>query len=1357
MVRQILAAALIVFVGFLTAIQSSSVPAQQSDDLETLQQRVQQLDQAGKYTDALAVQRRLAALIEKAELADAGHPGQKTAVALAGVAWYALLTCDFEQALAASERAHALSPSDLVVETNRAHSLLLSRRIGEARSIYLTHKGKPVFLISKQLWEDVVADDFEALRKVGVDDPALAAISVELGGKSTASQADLDELDRRVGELDRAGNYKEGEAIAEKYVALARERRGESHPKFATAISWLGFILQAQGRNTEAEPLLQHALAIDEKVLGPDHAEVGNDLNNLAELYRAESRFAEAEPLYKRSLSIAENVLGPDHPGVATELSNLALLYEDESRYAEAEQLLKRALAIDEKALGPDHLDTGRVLSNLGVLYSAESRDKEAEPLLNRALAIDEKALGPDHPDVGRDLRNIADQYKQRGRYAEAEPLYKRALSIAERTFGSDHPNVGSELDALAQLYHTEGRYADAEQLYKRSLAIGEKVLGPDQRVVATGLNNIAELYRAQGRYAEAEPLYKRALEINEKVLGSDHRDVGRDLNNLALLYDAQGRYTEAEPLYKRALTITETTLGPEHPSVAIRLNNLGTLYLAQGRYTEAEPLFKRSLVIAEKALGADHPDVARELNNLAVVDNRQDRKVEAETLYKRALAIDEKAFGPDSPTVATDLNNVALLYVAQFRYAEAEPLMRRALEINEKALGPDHPDVGQIFSGLAGLYFFQGDWDRSVGYWRRSTDVVLRRAQRGTLVQEALTGRRKSEAAQQSWQFEGLVKAAYRLTQGQHDDMHLLRDMFQSAQWARGSEAAASLAQMAARGAKGDPKLAELVRDRQDLVTEWQRRDTTRNAAIARAAEERDHQAEAENVARLITIDSRITEIDKRLTADFPDYAALESVAPLAIDDVQKKLGADEALLLFFDTPASHPTPEETFIWVVTKTGVRWVRSKLGTPALAREVSALRCGLDYQGSWFDEKGVWNGARCNDLLNTTFSLWDYNVLHKPLPFDLGRSYSLYKALFDDVEDLIKDKRLLIVPSGPLTQLPFQVLVTKPANTALPATAADYRDVPWLVREHAISVLPAVSSLKAVRELAKDSHSSEKYIGFGNPLLDGDAGEIGDEQMREKNLADARLARDARCEPTQPLQAAALANPIEGGGRVTRGPDGLVEIADLRKWPPLPETAEEVCGVASILGVDSRTHVYIGEDAREATVKRLSDEGELAKYQIVHFATHGALAGQLSPAAEPGLILTPPDKASEVDDGYLSASEVAALKLDADWVILSACNTAAGEEKSAEALSGLARAFFYAGSRSLLVSHWYVASKTAVPLITTAIAMLAVDPKIGRAEALRQSMLSMIENGNRYEAHPAFWAPFVLVGEGGAAR
>ena len=169
---------------------------------------------------------------------------------------------------------------------------------------------------------------------------------------------------------------------------------------------------------------------------------------------------------------------------------------------------------------------------------------------------------------------------------------------------------------------------------------------------------------------------------------------------------------------------------------------------------------------------------------------------------------------------------------------------------------------------------------------------------------------------------------------------------------------------------------------------------------------------------------------------------------------------------------------------------------------------------------------------------------------------------------------------------------------------------------------------------------------------------------------------------------------------------------------------------------------------------ERAIKHLSASGELAKYRTVHFATHGVIAGELESASEPGLILTPPDKATEDDDGYLSASEIAALKLDADWVILSACNTAAGAAAGAEALSGLARAFFYARARALLVSHWAVDSVATVKLITLSIREIARNHRpIGRAEALRRAMLAFLDNGSSQEAHPAYWAPFIVVGEG----
>jgi tetratricopeptide (TPR) repeat protein len=528
------------------------------------------------------------------------------------------------------------------------------------------------------------------------------------------------------------------------------------------------------------------------------------------------------------------------------------------------------------------------------------------------------------------------------------------------------------ERDSLADLHRNavrlsrQGRYVEALPLATRLLSDARKRYGEEHADVAAALVLVGDLLEAQGRYAEAEPLYKRALTIWEKTLGPDHLTVANTLGTLAWLYERQGRFVEAEALSKRSLSITEKALGPNHASVATRLNNLAFLYRAAGRYAEAESLFIRALSISEKELGPNSPAVGTELDNLATLYRAMGRYAEAEPLHKRGLAIREIALGPDHPSVGGSLANLGALYKIQGRYAEAEPLYLRSLRIREKARGPDHPDVAKALNNLALLYFAQHDWARAVDYWRRSTGVTIRRAMRGTDdVGQALTGKRKDEAEQVGERFRNLVKAGHLLS-GKDSGIEptLLREMFVVAQWAEGSEAAASLAQMAVRGAKGNPSLAIVVRERQDLVAEWQKLDAARTSAVSQAPDKRDPVTEAANVARLDAIDARVADIDKRLAVDFPDYAALSRPQPLSIEDVQSQLRADEALVLFLDTPAWNPTPEATFIWVVTKTEARWVRSPLGTSSLVRNVAALRCGLD-ASLWDDEaaRGSAHGRR----------------------------------------------------------------------------------------------------------------------------------------------------------------------------------------------------------------------------------------------------------------------------------------------------------------------------------------------------------------------------------------------------------
>jgi CHAT domain-containing protein len=304
-------------------------------------------------------------------------------------------------------------------------------------------------------------------------------------------------------------------------------------------------------------------------------------------------------------------------------------------------------------------------------------------------------------------------------------------------------------------------------------------------------------------------------------------------------------------------------------------------------------------------------------------------------------------------------------------------------------------------------------------------------------------------------------------------------------------------------------------------------------------------------------------------------------------------------------------------------------------------------------------------------------------------------------------------------------LPFHLLVTQAPAAAVPEQLAGYREAAWLIKRQAISVLPSVSNLKTLREFAPPQQERKPMIGFGDPVFD---------------------PNDSKTAGLQ-LSAGATDAATRGYAAFWQGTE--IDRSALSRLPRLPETADELATVAARLGA-AAGDIHLRADASESTVKRLP----LSDYRVVYFATHGLVSGEIKGVGEPALALSPPKAPNEVDDGLLTASEVAQLKLNADWVVLSACNTIAGEKPGAEALSGLARAFFYAGARALLVSHWAVNSYAAARLTTSTFDILNADPKLGRAEALRRAMLAhMNDASNPKNAYPAYWAPFVVVGEG----
>jgi CHAT domain-containing protein len=1211
-------------------------------------------------------------------------------------------------------------------------------------------------------------------------------------------------------QLYQAGKYIEAVPFSERYVKLTQERVGPDHADYATALHGLGTVYHLSGRNGDAETVVAQSLAIREKLGGPHHPIVADSLNLLANIERALGQRGEAEALSRRALAIREASLGHEHLLVAAALATLTVVCDRPQCAIEKESLLKRVIAIREKALGSrdrlslishfalasfywsngrlleaeshfihgiseweqlfgaEHSELGPYLYGLAEVTRALGRLEEAERLHLRALAIYETIQPPEKTGIvgslsalafmrysqhryaeavqnyqrillikANDLdkswaeKGLADSYYALGQYSSAEHLYKRVLESIEQTEGTDHLRVADVLNELANLYEAQGRYLDVEPLHKRALAIKELKLGPDDKSVAVTLHNLAGLYQYLGRYQEAQQLEKRALDIKEKTIGPDHPGVAQSLTVLAEIYGNLGRYEDAEPLVHRAIEIYKNAPGDHRASLAGSLLSLSLLRRFQRKGVEAEALLRQVIEIETAALGSDHPNLASSYNALANLLDEHERGEEATAYREAALRIGESSLGPDHPETLWSRVSLALHAAETNLELNIEPLIQEAKKRAEGRLGATHPALISASIKIGRTYLARHNWLAAYEYLKLASEIAQHKAR-------SLNEGSTISADKLAWnEFEvpyaSAVKAAFRI-EGTAQIAGISDDVFKLSQLAAQTDASGALGQMAARFASGSSPLAALIRERQDLIS--QRRVVERRLFLGKA--ERLDEADVAANSAFLTIEMRLRVIDDRLKQEFPEYAALANPQPLTISETQAQLHSHEVLVQFLEAPKVANLPSEMFVWVVTKDQSRWASATLDVSSLNELVRALRCGLDRtQWALPTAEGL---PSCQQL----FGLDSPPAENEALPFDLGRSHTLYRALLEPFEELIKDKHLLIVPSGSLTSLPFQVLITDTPGDAAPAKEV-YREAKWLISRQPITILPSISSLKSLRKSAKASQASRAYLGIGNPLLDGDG-------KTRIEIDRANAARQfQRCpEAVHSIPVASSPHARPAVSPLVRG--GLANLKEIRSQLPLPETTDEICAVAANFGASS-DDVRLGDHATETEIKDLNASGRLATYRILHFATHAAVSGGVEGNAEPGLILTPPPTATEVDDAYLTASEVASLKLDADWVILSACNTASGGTANAETLSGLARAFFYAGARSLLVSHWSVESEPTVELITKAFAALRADPGIGRAEALRRSMTMLIATGGS-RAHPATWAPFVVVGEGG---
>lgn len=870
---------------------------------------------------------------------------------------------------------------------------------------------------------------------------------------------------------------------------------------------------------------------------------------------------------------------------------------------------------------------------------------------------------------------------------------------------------------------------------------------------------------RGLRNYPDAERFARKGLELTEIEFGQENIRYAWRLVNLASVFKIQGKIQSALPLFTKALRLAENDIGPNHVTLANFLSWAGSAELSMGRYVQAETHYKRALRIIEKVVGENDRRAALLLTNLAELFWRSGRLSDGVKMLKRAITIHKYMISPDLPALGLSLNKLGRLYNAQGRYGDAKKLIREALDIRKKAFGSEHPAVARSMSSLASVHRHQGNYTQSETLYKKS--LAIKRKSHGSnhlqlagtigdlAIVYAMQGR--SREAERLFQ-RSLTNYQANLRPDHPDIGRTFINLSEVYSELRDQTRALEYARLATnifrkRALRADIASSVIPSNERKEVSHYFSRhiyatyelssgkDADRNGLIAEGFEAGQlayasgaGSAVSRMAARFATGDNSLAAMIRERQDGGKRWQKIEAALVEATrtppdrrnrvkEEIMREISAslgkrmadmDAKLTAQFpryaELSATRPLPLTEAQALLKRhealvTYHVWEKQVFAF-ALRRDQAIIR-KIDMPVDGLNRMVM--------AVRGALNLSGVRTVGDIKPFDTTRAFKLYQKLFRPVETALKGAtHVFVVPDGALQSLPFGALVMKkPAGRV--TEFIGYRQVEWLAKKYAFTTLPSVSSLRALRKFARRSRATKPFLGVGDPQLDGGP------------------------KPDKSLNIASLFSPR-----------GIAIVDTVRRIASLPDTAVELRSLARSLGAGEEA-LILGADATEARIKST----DLSDHRIIAFATHGLVAGEFKGLSEPALVLTPPANSSAQDDGLLTASEVAGLKLDADWVILSACNTAAADgTPGAEGLSGLARAFIYAGSRSLLVSHWLVASDAAVRL-TTRMIRESRKPGVGRSESLRRAMLALMNDpDNPHYAHPVFWAPFVVVGEGG---
>jgi len=922
--------------------------------------------------------------------------------------------------------------------------------------------------------------------------------------------------------------------------------------------------------------------------------------------------------------------------------------------------------------------------------------DRDAEPEASavrwRALADAARAAPRGSPAIL--ARSLAWLAWSQGSTADADKARSAAAEAVQvmAAAGLQDAPANAEVLAIAAMTETaDGKWDDAGRHAAASLALAQRSFGDDSAEAGFAYLALGSLANARGRLFEAEQGYGRATERMTACLAHADSLVVDVMSSHAATLDAVGRAEEALTANESAANWALANL-PEHSTATtLALANLAVSLRNAGRRAEAEAIIRRVLDRQARYEPTNWFFRATQLSNYATTIYGSGRIADAEALWLQARAWHLKSHDMSDPVQPA----FPLRFAADA--AEARGDLKLALSRRQAAVAALEPVVPADHPVLALARLEYAATLARVGSPR--TALALAAAPIAVV---------RAKLVADSVRRIGAEIAFARLT-------------------ARAEGAAAGYALAAPLATRLEAKLLDTSTARGDLV----RYGPVLSAAFATiadlafAAHHDDAAFRALQLANLSDIVLVSTDLAARAAADNPAAAMLARTLQDRIRDrqtldrqrsfaasenhgaevagTQAAIVANDAAIAALSNDLDRVFPAYRALGRPTPRALAAVKATLAPGQLllaplpvddgTLAVVVTRSGLVWSKSPLGRAAVTALATRVRTAVTAAQRAD----GRPPPFDTAAAATLYRAVVPAAAaaTFAAHPSLLYYASGALAAVPPALLIEhRTARHAPPA---------WLVRTHDITVVPTLADVAAEPAAAR---ANTRFLGIGAPVAGG------------VQLASTRGF---------PLRS--------------RGIDPVV----LRDLPALPRAADELRDMRGALG--SRDSLLLtGADATETRLKAMT----LSGFGIIAIATHGLVGGDFAGLSEPALVLTPPAAATAGDDGMLTASEIAALHLDAGWVILSACNSAGGTGLGSPTYGGLAAAFIQAGARSLLVSHWPVRDDAAARL--TVATVRNASRGAPRAVALQQAMLALMADRRvAAAAHPAVWAPFVLIG------